>query len=66
MPELSREPMVKAELGVTLAEVYGALGLYRQSDALVRRTFSIRHGEPATLARQLNALGQSQLRLGRI
>jgi tetratricopeptide (TPR) repeat protein len=63
-PELGREPMVKAELGVTLADVYGALGLYRQSDALVRRTFSIRHGEPATLARQFNALGQSQLRLG--
>jgi tetratricopeptide (TPR) repeat protein len=62
-PELNREPMVKAELGVTLADVYGALGLYRQSDALIRRTFSIQHGEPATLARQLNALGQSQLRL---
>ncbi len=63
-PELRREPMVKAELGVTLADVYGALGLYRQSDALVRRTFAIHHGEPATLARQLNALGQSQVRLG--
>ncbi len=63
-PELNREPMVKAELGVTLAEVYGALGLYRQSDALIRRTFSVQHGEPATRARQLNALGQSQLRLG--
>lgn len=62
-PELNREPMVKAELGVTLAEVYGALGLYRKSDALVRQTFGIQHGEPATLARQLNALGQSQLRL---
>ena len=63
-PELDREPMVKAELGVTLAEVYGALGLYRKSDALVRQTFAIQHGEPATLARQLNALGHSQLRLG--
>jgi tetratricopeptide (TPR) repeat protein len=63
-PELNREPMVKAELGVTLGEVYGALGLYRKSDTLIRRTFAIKHGEPATLARQLNALGQSQLRLG--
>jgi tetratricopeptide (TPR) repeat protein len=63
-PELNREPMVKAELGVTLAEVYGALGLYRKSDALIRRTFAIRHGEPATLARQLSVLGQSQFRLG--
>ena len=63
-PELNREPVVKAELGVTLADVYGALGLYRKSDALIRRTFSILHGEPATLARQLNALGESQFRLG--
>jgi tetratricopeptide (TPR) repeat protein len=63
-PELNREPMVKAELGVTLAEVYGALGLYQKSDQIIRQTFSIKHGEPATLARQLNALGQSQLRLG--
>jgi tetratricopeptide (TPR) repeat protein len=63
-PTLNHEPVVKAELGVTLADVYGALGLYRQSDALIHRTFSIRHGEPATLARQLAALGDSQFRLG--
>jgi tetratricopeptide (TPR) repeat protein len=63
-PALDREPMVKAELGVTLADVYGALGLYRKSDALVRRTFSIPNGEPATYARQLHALGGSQFRLG--
>lgn len=63
-PALDREPMVKAELGVTLADVYGALGLYQKSDALIRRTFSIPHGQPATLARQLNALGHSQVRLG--
>lgn len=61
---LLSEPMVKAELGVTLSEVYGALGLYRQGDALVRRTLAIPHGEQATRARQLNALGESQLRLG--
>ena len=56
--------MVRAELGVTLAEVYGTLGLYRQSDELVRRTFAIRQSEPATFARQLAALGESQFRLG--
>lgn len=61
---LAREPVVKAELGVTLAEVYGALGLYSKSDALIRRTFHISHGQQATLARQLNALGESQFRLG--
>ena len=63
-PALQREPMVRAELGVTLSQVYGALGLYRKSDALVRRTFDFHHNEPGTLARQLEALGQSQLRLG--
>jgi tetratricopeptide (TPR) repeat protein len=63
-PALSREPVVRAELGVTLAEVYGALGLYRQSDELVRRTFEIHHQQPATRARQLAALGESQFRLG--
>ena len=63
-PTLAGEPMVRAELGVTLAEVYGALGLYRKSDELVRRTFSMRHGDPSTLARQLAALGESQFRLG--
>lgn len=61
---LANEPGVKAELGVTLAEVYGALGLYQKSDALVRRTLSIAHGERATRARQLSALGESQFRLG--
>ncbi len=63
-PSLDREPMVKAELGVTLADVYGALGLYQTADALIRRTLSIPHRHPATRARQLNALGESQLRLG--
>ena len=60
---LAEEPTVKAELGVTLAEVYGALGLYRRSDALVRQTFGIRQGEPATRSRQLAALAESQMRL---
>jgi tetratricopeptide (TPR) repeat protein len=49
---------------VTLADVYGALGLYQKGDALIRRTLAVRHGEPATFARQLNALGESQFRLG--
>ena len=64
LPTLKREPMVRAELGVTLAEVYGTLGLYGQSDALIQRTFAIRQDEPATFARQLAALGESQFRLG--
>jgi tetratricopeptide (TPR) repeat protein len=61
---LAEEPTVKAELGVTLAEVYGALGLYQKSDQLVRRTFAIRPVQAATHARQFAALGESQMRLG--
>jgi tetratricopeptide (TPR) repeat protein len=61
---LAEEPTVKAELGVTLAEVYGALGLYQKSDRLVRRTFAIGPVETATRARRFAALGESQMRLG--
>jgi tetratricopeptide (TPR) repeat protein len=61
---LEQEPAVKADLGVTLAEVYGALGLYQRSDALVRRSFAVRHDQPPVLARQYAALGESQSRLG--
>lgn len=60
---LADEPTVKAELGTTLAEVYGALGLYRKSDALVRRSFGIAGVAPVTRARQLSALAESQMRL---
>lgn len=61
---LAEEPTVKAELGVTLAEVYGALGLYQKSDRLVRRTFTIGPVQTATRARRFAALGESQMRLG--
>jgi tetratricopeptide (TPR) repeat protein len=61
---LNDQPTVKAELAVTLSEVYGALGLYRQSDGLVRRSLAISHDDPATKARQTAALGESRLRLG--
>ena len=61
---LAGEPTVKAELGLTLSEVYGALGLYGESDGLVRRTLALAPVEPDTRARQLAALGESQNRLG--
>lgn len=61
---LSDEPAVKAELAVTLGEVYGSLGLYRQGEALIRRTFGLAHDEPATRVRQLLAWGEAQARLG--
>lgn len=61
---LGDEPAVKAELGVTLGEVYGSLGLYREGERLIRRTFGLRHDQPSTRVRQLLAWGEAQARLG--
>jgi tetratricopeptide (TPR) repeat protein len=61
---LAGEPMVKAELGVTLGEVYSGLGLYRQGEALIRRTLALRGVGPETRARQFAALGDAQARQG--
>ena len=62
--ELGGQPAVKAELGVTLSEVYGSLGLYRESDRLIRQTFSLHHEDRSTEARQYLALGESLARAG--
>jgi tetratricopeptide (TPR) repeat protein len=61
---LNDEPTVKAELTTTLGEVYGSLGLYRQSDALIQNGFKTSGRDPDTNIRQLAALGESQSRLG--
>jgi hypothetical protein len=61
---LAGEPTVKAELGVTLGEVYSGLGLYRQGEALIRSTLSLPGVAPATRARQYAALGDAQSRQG--
>lgn len=61
---LNDEPAVKAELGVTLGEVYGSIGLFRESDALLQWTMQIRHSQPDVTARQLLALGDASRRLG--
>ncbi|MFS0737482.1 toll/interleukin-1 receptor domain-containing protein [Sphingomonas sp. 1P06PA] len=61
---LQDEPAVRAELGLTLGEVYGSLGLLRQADQLIAWTFRIPHGREATRARQWRALGDSRFRLG--
>lgn len=61
---LQDEPAVRAELGLTLGEVYGSLGLFRQADRLIAWTFGIPHGREATRARQWLALGDSRFRLG--
>lgn len=61
---LKDEPAVRAELGTTLGEVYGGLGLYREGDRLIRRMMAIPHDDIATRTRQLVALGESQNRTG--
>ena len=62
--ELQNEPAVRADLAATLAEVYGELGLYRESDRLIRWSLSIGHNEPDVRVRQWTLFAESQLRLG--
>jgi len=61
---LQDQPTVRADLAVTLAEVYGSLGLLQRSDRLVRASFAIPHRDSAIQVRQLTALAESQSRLG--
>jgi len=61
---LKDEPAVRAELAVTLGEVYGSLGLFQQSDRLLRWTLGIKHDQPEITARQLLALADSRFKLG--
>ncbi|QXQ07828.1 toll/interleukin-1 receptor domain-containing protein [Sphingosinicellaceae bacterium] len=61
---LKNEPSVKTELMTTLSEVYGALGLFKRSDALVRDTFAIAGRDVMLAPRQFMVLGESQVRLG--
>jgi tetratricopeptide (TPR) repeat protein len=60
---LNDEPSVKAELTTTLSEVYGSLGLLRQSDALARSAFTIRGRDSSADVKQYAVLGESQVRL---
>ena len=63
--ELQNEPAVRADFAATLAEVYGALGLFRESDELIRWSLTtIRHGEPDVQVHQWTVFSESQLRLG--
>ncbi len=61
---LNNEPAVKAELGTTLGEVYGGLGLYKEGDRLIREMMTLKHNDHATRTRQLLALADSQTREG--
>lgn len=57
---LTSEPTVQAELGVTLGEVYGSLGLYRRAQQLLDWTSGIRHVDQATTIRQLLVSGDAR------
>lgn len=61
---LEKEPAARADLGVTLAEVYNALGLHQRGDAIIRRTLSLQHGQRDVSFRQLTTLGETQVHLG--
>lgn len=62
--DLETEPTVRVELAVTLAEVYGSLGLFKRSDELLFGSLVIKQDAPLTAARQLTAIGESKFRLG--
>lgn len=61
---LEKEPAARADLGVTLAEVYNALGLYQRGYAIVGATLKFRHGEGDVRVRQLATLAETQVLLG--
>lgn len=61
---LGQEPAVRADLAITLSEVYGTLGLFREADRLIRWSLAIPHGDASVRVRQLAALGGSAANLG--
>lgn len=61
---LAEEPAVRADLGTTLGQVYLSLGLFKDGQALIERTFRGDHGDLAVRARQYAALGEAQADLG--
>ncbi len=61
---LEKEPAARADLGVTLAEVYNALGLYRRGYEIVGATLRFNHKEGDVRVRQLATLAETQLLLG--
>lgn len=61
---LENEPAAKADLGVTLAEVYSALGLYQRGNQIVEATMRLPHGQADVRVRQLTMLGITQSQLG--
>lgn len=61
---LRDQPAVRADLSVTLAEVYRALGLFERSARLVRASLSIPHGDADIRVRQLATQAETRADLG--
>lgn len=61
---LKDEPEVRADLALTLSEVFASLGSYRQSDRLIRWSYSISHREKDLRARQWIAFAEARYNLG--
>lgn len=61
---LTDQPAVRADLGITLAEVYRTMGLLPRSTRMLRRSLATRHDDRALRVRQLAAVAETQLDLG--
>jgi serine/threonine protein kinase/tetratricopeptide (TPR) repeat protein len=67
--DLARQPAVEAELRDTIGEVYMALGVYDQAEAMRRRALALRRqlaGRPDKLADTLDGLGSVLHKEGRL
>jgi tetratricopeptide (TPR) repeat protein len=60
---LDDEPNVKAELITTLGDVYGSLGLFKESDAQIARAVAIPGLDADTRTKLAMARGEAKLRL---
>ena len=61
---LREEPVARAEIGLTLAEVYAALGLYRESERLLGASGDLPADARTVRARQALLRAESLFRLG--
>lgn len=61
---LTDQPAVRADLGLTLAEVYRTMGLLPRAGQMLRRSLAIRHRDGDLRVRQLAAVAETQLDLG--
>lgn len=62
---LDDQPAVRADLNITLAEVYGSLGLYQRSANLIRNSFAVTHNDAGVRLRQMMVLAENQSQFAR-